>query len=96
MASAVTIHSDTSSLSNNRGRDLISLLFSLQMLAVKVRPERSEYAETILGLRPLSYSVLRMTLPSIHIMFVAEEHISLRKTSTKTDIRSAVLSLSVF
>ena len=93
MASAVTIHSDTSSLSNNRGRDL---LFSLQMLAVKVRPERSEYAETILGLRPLSYSVLRMTLPSIHIMFVAEEHISLRKTSTKTDIRSAVLSLSVF
>ena len=39
MASAVTTHPDTSSLSNNRGTDLISLLFSLQTSVAKVKPE---------------------------------------------------------
>ena len=63
----MTTHPDTSSLSNSRGTDLISLLFSLQTSVAKVKLERSEYAETILGLRPLSYKVPRMALPSIQI-----------------------------
>lgn len=52
MASAVTTHPDTSSLSNSRGTDLISLLFTS---VAKVKSERSEYADAISGLRPLSY-----------------------------------------
>ena len=55
----------------------------------------SEYAETILGLRPLSYKVPRMALPSIQMMSVAEADISLRKTSAKADIRSAIFSSSM-
>jgi|SRR5699024_2743752 len=83
MASAVTTHPKTSSLSNNRGTDLISLLFSLQTSVAKVKPERSEYADTISGLRPFWYKVPRMALPSMQMMSVAEAGVSLRKTRQK-------------
>ena len=62
MASAVTTFPDMSILSRSNGSAIIPLLFSRQAPVANMMPVVKEYADTISGLRPFSWTVPRPDL----------------------------------
>ena len=90
MASAVTTFPVILSLSISCGTAFISLLFSWQATVVSVMPVLKEYADTISGLRPFSWTVPRSALPSMQIISLQGTVLSNRAWNTSTN--SCILS----